>query len=261
MTTGTTIPFEIIVISLATSSDRRAQAAEQLHTTQFSWSFQDAVHGAALAAFPEEYDRRKRLRFWGRDMIPGQIGCFLSHRQVWKKCVQTQKLTLVLEDDFAFQQNLSEVLPIVFASLPHCDVLRLQGLQTDRKYKVLKDYGKNQLVKHYKDTFGTTAYFVKPESAKVLLEKSQRFHAHVDDFFSHDWIHRLNIISILPYPVKPSGLKSTIGVDMQNAKLSLAEKCLTKIRKLSRSIEKRIYRIQTRSVQFSKEADNISHGK
>ena len=247
MTMGTTISFEINVISLQTSSERRLQAAEQLNATPFSWSFQDAIHGASLPTFPEEYDRRKRLRLWGADIVPGQIGCFLSHRQAWKKWVQTQKLMLVLEDDFQFRQNLVEVLPIVAEVMANCDVLRLQGLRTDGKYKVLKDYGKNQLAKHYEDTFGTTAYFVKPESAKVLLEKSHHFHAHVDDFFGHDWIHRLNIVSLLPYPVTPSGLASTIKcLNKPENHLSLAEKWLTKLRKLPRSAQKRIYRMRTR---------------
>jgi glycosyl transferase family 25 len=238
--------FEIIVISLRTSVERRVQVAWQLDATPFSWSFQDAVHGASLPSFPEEYDRGKHLRLLGFDMIPGQIGCFLSHRQAWKKCLQTQKLTLILEDDFQFRQELSEVLPIVFDSLPHFDVLKLQGHQEGWKYKVLKDYGKNQLVKHYHDTFGVAAYFVKPESAKILLEKSNRFHAHVDDFFGHDWIHGLKILCVLPYPVKPSGQPTTIGrFDITKRKLSRTKKLLIKFRRLPRSFAKRFYRMRT----------------
>jgi GR25 family glycosyltransferase involved in LPS biosynthesis len=111
---------------------------------------------------------------------------------------------------------------------------------------VLKDYGKNKLVKHYHDTFGTTAYLLKPEGAKVLLQKSSHFHAHVDDFFGHDWIHGLKILSVLPYPIKPSGAASTISCsDKQAEKLSRIEKWLIKIRKLPRSIRKRLYRMRT----------------
>ncbi len=238
--------IEIIVISLPASSERRAQAVRQLDRTQFSWGFQDAINGAALTSFPEEYDRSKRLRHCGFDMIPGQIGCFLSHRQAWRKCLQTQKLTLVLEDDFQFQQEPSEVLPIALDSLPQYDILRLQGLKDGQKYKVLKNYGKNKLAQYYHDTFGTTAYFLKPAAAKVLLDKSDRFHAHVDEFFSHDWIHRLRILSILPYPVKPSGMPSTIAcTDNPKKKLSITEKWLAKIRKLPRSTAKRFYRMRT----------------
>jgi|GEM_PF-443991 len=241
-----TKPFDIVVISLRNSTERRAQAARQLEATPFLWSFQDAVHGASLPSFPEEYDRSKHLRLHGFDMIPGQIGAFLSHRQAWKKCVETQKLTLILEDDFQFHQKLSEVLPIVFDNLPHYDVLKLQGLREGWQHKVLKDYGKNQLVKHYHDTFGLTAYFIKPESAKVLLEKSRRFHAHGDDFIGHDWIHRLQVLCVLPYPVKPSGQPTTIGrFDIKDGKLSRSQKLLIKLRKLPRSLAKKCYRLRT----------------
>jgi glycosyl transferase family 25 len=179
-------------------------------------------------------------------MNSGQIGCFLSHREAWKKCVANQKPMLVLEDDFLFHKGLSELLPIVFDSLPHFGLLRLQGLKANSKYKVLKDYGESKLVEYYHDTFGTTAYFIKPESAEVLLEKSSRFSCHVDDFLGHDWIHRVKILSILPYPVIPNGMTSTIGCDNQETcRLTKTQKWLTKIMKLRRSIAKRAYRMRT----------------
>jgi glycosyl transferase family 25 len=238
--------FDIVVISLRTSVERRVRVARQLEAMPFTWSFQDAVHGASLSAWPEEYDRKKRLRLWGYDMRPGNLGCFLSHRQVWKKCVETQRLTLVLEDDFEFQQPLAEVLPIVLDNLPHFDVLRLQGLRLNEKFKVLKDYGKNRLVQHYYHTFGTTAYFIKPEAAKRLLEKSNSFHANVDDFFSHDWVHRLQSLCLLPYPVKPNGMQTTIGGFVGEAdKFSRGKKLRLKLRRLPRSFTKKFYRLRT----------------
>lgn len=238
--------FEITVISLARSLERRARAARQLDALPFPWSFQDAIDGAAMTSLPEEYDRRERLRLFGFEMIRGQIGCFLSHREAWKKCVASQKLMLVLEDDFLFQRELSEVLPVVFDSVPYFGVLRLQGLKDGSKYKVLKDYGECKLVDHYHDTFGTTAYFIKPEGAKVLLEKSSRFYCHVDDFFGHDWIHRVKILSVLPYPVVPNGMRSTIGsYDQETCRLTKTQKWLTKIIKLPRSVAKRTYRMRT----------------
>jgi glycosyl transferase family 25 len=238
--------FDIIVISLRTSVERRAQAARQLDAMPFAWSFQDAIHGASLPTFPEEYDRKTHLHLFGGDMIPGQIGAFLSHRQAWKKCLQTQKLTFILEDDFLFRQKLSEILPIVFDNLSNFDVLKLQGHHEDWKHKVLKDYGKNKLVRHYHDTFGLVAYFVKPESAKVLLEKSDHFRAHVDDFVGHDWIHGLKILCVQPYPVTCSGQPSTIsGFDAGKRKLSRSQKLLLKFRRLPRSAAKKLYRMRT----------------
>jgi len=164
---------------------------------------------------------------------------------------------LILEDDFQFRQELSEVLPIVFDNLAHFDVLKLQGHNEDWKYKVLKDYGKNQLVKHYHDTFGVAAYFVKPESAKVLLEKSNRFHAHVDDFFGHDWIHGLRILCIKPYPVTPRGEPTTIGrFDMKKARLGRGKKLLLKVRRLPRSFTKKIYRMRTFPALYFKKSNS-----
>lgn len=39
-----------------------------------------------------------------RPMTMGEIGCFLSHYNIWKKIVeQDQELVLVLEDDIRFE--------------------------------------------------------------------------------------------------------------------------------------------------------------
>jgi glycosyl transferase family 25 len=251
--------FDIVVISLRTSTERRRQAAQQLDAMGFAWSFQDGIDGRALATFPEEYDRQSRMRLHGAEMNPGQVGCFLSHREVWKRCVQSRKLTLALEDDFQFQQNLDGVLPFVSANLSTFDILRLQALRPTWKYKVLKDYGERKLVKHYHDPVGATAYFIKPECARVMLEKSNRFHAHVDDFFGHDWIHRQNILSLLPYAVVPCGLPSTIELSGERkAEIRAGRKWQMKVNKFPRSIQKRLYRMAAFPGLFIQKSERFS---
>ena len=231
-------PVEIIVLSLVRSTERRVEAAKQLDATGLPWSFLDAVDSSKMPPFPPEYDERKHLRYYGCPIPVGQIGCFLSHRLAWEKCVRTNRLAVIFEDDFRLEQNLANVIALAQQHTASFDVLKFQGLKADCPYHVVKHCEGGQLVRHQRDPLGATGYIVKPAAAKVLLEKSRHFHAPVDDFIFHDWIHGLEIISLLPYPVNPSGQRSTISHHVGET-LSRRQKFIVRFYRLPRSVRKR----------------------
>lgn len=244
-------PIDIIVISLRESTARRARAVEQLQASGLTWRFQDAIKGADLPALPVEYDQNRRYQLEGNDLNPGEIGCFMSHREAWKMCVKTQKLMLILEDDFQFQETPADVLSGVFENLPHFDVLRLQGGILTYKYKVLKDYGKTKLVRHYRDPHGTTAYVLKPAAAKKLLERSRKFFECVDIYLGNYGAHRLRVLSLFPYPVTGDKSPSTIQFSAKSApRLNLGRKWLMKLRRLPQSARKRFYELERSTAEF-----------
>ncbi len=120
------------------------------------------------------------------------------------------------------------------------DILRLQGIKADCPHTVVQVCGDRQLVRHHRDPLGATAYFVKPSAAKILLKKSRRFHAPVDDFILHDWIHGLTLLALLPYPMTTSGQPSTIN-HHQGEALSRRQKWQVRFQRLPRSARKRVY--------------------
>lgn len=234
-------PVEIIVVSLLRSTDRRIEAARQLEATGLPWSFLDAVDGSKMPPFPPEYDELQHIRFYGCPIPVGQIGAFLSHRLAWEKCAQTNRLTVVFEDDFQLLQELPAVIALAQQHAASFDVLKLQGLKNDCPYRVVKACEGSQLVRHQRDPLGATGYIVKPSAAKILIEKSRRFHAPVDDFIFHDWIHGLEILSLLPYPVVPGNYLSTIN-HLNVEPLSGQKKFLVRLHRLPRSVQKWFYR-------------------
>lgn len=237
---STVEPIEIVVISLVRSTERRLAAARQLEVAGLPWSFVEAVDAATFPPFPPEFDHQQHIRYYGCPIPVGQIGCFLSHRQAWEKCVQTGRLTLVFEDDFQLLQELPGIIALAQQHAKDFDILRLQGIKTDCPHTVVQADGSNQLVRHHRDPLGATAYFVKPSAAKILLEKSRRFHAPVDDFIFHDWIHGLTLLALLPYPVTLGGQPSTIK-HHHGETLSRRQKWQVRVQRLPRSARKRIY--------------------
>lgn len=246
---STVEPIEIVVLSLVRSTERRLAAARQLETAGLPWSFVAAVDAATFPPFPPEFDQQQHIRYYGCPIPIGQIGCFLSHRLAWEKCVQTGRLTLVFEDDFQLLQELSDIIALAQQHAKDFDILRLQGMETDCPNTVVQACENSQLVRHHRDPLGATAYFVKPSAAKILLEKSRRFHAPVDDFIFHDWIHGLTLLALLPYPVTPGGQPSTI-THHHGETLSRRQKWQVRVQRLPRSACKRIFYSQLALTRF-----------
>ena len=93
-------PVQILVISLERSIDRRMQVEQEMQKISLPWSFLDAIDGSKLTKAPVEYKSNKVKRLQGYELTPNEIGCYLSHKKAWQRCIESGIPTLVLEDDF-----------------------------------------------------------------------------------------------------------------------------------------------------------------
>ena len=96
------IPYKTLVISLVEQKVRRERMTQQLNQAGCDWEFVDGVKGSSLGTYPEEYDRQKRLAYYGYDLSWGELGCLMSHRKAWQRVVDLNQTCLVLEDDVTF---------------------------------------------------------------------------------------------------------------------------------------------------------------
>jgi GR25 family glycosyltransferase involved in LPS biosynthesis len=84
----------VYVISLKSATDRQAQAAAHLGALNIQYELCEAVRGDAL-----EPQRRQQINPAG-NMSPAQIGCYVSHIQIYERMVQEgTTVALILEDD------------------------------------------------------------------------------------------------------------------------------------------------------------------
>lgn len=97
------------VINLVRREDRRTRMADRLARHGIAAAFFPAVDAAATdpallaASFPPP------CRAW--PMLPGEMACALSHRQVWERFLDGEEPVLcVLEDDVAFGDALAALL-------------------------------------------------------------------------------------------------------------------------------------------------------
>jgi len=142
----------------------------------------------------ERYDHR----FFNR---PGGFGCYLSHAQAWKWCVDSGRPIFVFEDDaaFPFQEKtidfIEKTFKLSFSGLKHPEseskseseslillgYLEIPGYKEVRRFPV--DLPENGRVVSVQGLFhGTHLYYITPKAALKLLEKAFPIEMQVDSY-------------------------------------------------------------------------------
>lgn len=224
-----------ILISLKRSEARRKQAIEALTATPLlQWEVLEGIDGLQLRHTPPEYREGKVSRLLGFPLTPSEIGCFLSHRLAWIKCVEKGSDALILEDDFAFKPHFEQAISTLYAQYTEWDIVRLQGLVATPGSPLASgpDY---QIVTNHEDPLGATAYIVKPAAAKKLIAYSSEIFEPLDHFLEHKKIHKLKIVAYKPYPVEITGMVSTMHDRFDRTPITGIRK---KLRSLHRAIDR-----------------------
>lgn len=175
------------VINLKDSVHRRKTVLAELAKYPFlDVELVEAVDGRKLQ--PEKmkssFDTDKFTYKYFRTPKCGEIGCTLSHRNCYRKLLESDKeYALILEDDVRFlypedmETTLNGILNEIKDDKPYLITLGMHMLYYPKKYRQL---GKYTLYKVY-DASGTCAYLVNRQAAKRLLSVSHSY-TLADDF-------------------------------------------------------------------------------
>ncbi len=237
--------LQTLVISLLRSHQRREKAQAELSKTNLNWSFLDAVDGSQLQSFPPEYHSRKVKRLLGFDMTQNEIGCFLSHKKAWQTCLMNNQSTLIFEDDFILLPHFEKTLQLLLTEFHDWRLIRLQAL-AKTQHDVVKIIEDISIVKNQADPLGATAYIIKPEAAKILIEQAKDIYEPLDHFLEHEQKHGVEILAVKPYPVDISKAKSTISDRPED------RKPIKGIRKKIRSFNRVVDRVFSKDPWFPK---------
>ncbi|PRY05228.1 glycosyltransferase family 25 protein [Paraburkholderia sp. BL25I1N1] len=112
----------IHVISLPRSGRRDAIAA-LLSDRGVEFHIEDAVDGRLLthSELTAVYDDAAARRRYGRSLTSAEVACFMSHRSVWRKVVDTGRAAVILEDDAILE-------PVFFERVLHADESELSAV-------------------------------------------------------------------------------------------------------------------------------------
>lgn len=244
-TLAVTSKIKILVISIKGQEDRRSYISQTLNGLGLDWEYIDAVVGKNLNGFPAEYDAQKRLDYFGYHISQGLLGCFLSHRKAWERCIELNQTCLILEDDAKPQPEFMDALQTALNIQDHWDLFRLHGIY-EKKYLSLGHIGSFEIIENLKDPSSAAAFIVKPEAAKALLKYSQSFYMANDDFIECRYLHQLRILAIKPYPVNIEHALPTTITDRYKPKLSLNKRLLKELYQAKHGFKNSIWRIKRR---------------
>ncbi|XP_073705859.1 procollagen galactosyltransferase 2 [Garra rufa] len=170
---------QVYLINLKRRDDRRDRMLRSLEVLGIDATLTEAVDGKALNS--------TQLRALGIEMLPGykdpysdrvltkgEIGCFLSHYNIWKKVVELQQQqVLVLEDDVRFEHNFKSRLNTIMEDVKQSD-LQWDLIYVGRKRLQIKhpehwvEGVKNLVIPDY--SYWTLGYALSLQGAKMLLE-------------------------------------------------------------------------------------------
>jgi GR25 family glycosyltransferase involved in LPS biosynthesis len=103
----------------------------------------------------------------------GQLGCFLSHYQLWKHIVKSNiDLAIILEDDVKIYNNFNKNIDTIYENLPvKFDYVHL-FIHPDKQNIQYLD-GKDGDIIPAEDNFGTVAYMISLRGAKRLIKLTE----------------------------------------------------------------------------------------
>lgn len=214
----------VFVINLARDAERRAAMVAALDEIGMAAEFVPAVDGRALSdADRAAYDRRRCLAVYGVDMLPSELGCYLSHYRLCERIVREEiEAALVLEDDVRLDPALPAIVDALLAG-PAQDwrVVRLNTLRgrvanppsawwRGRQVAALPDgYGLYRLGTH---VLGAGGYLIKRAGAARMVEYGRRIFMPIDHTMDRFWDNGIVPYVVRPFPVHHrADLESRIG--------------------------------------------------
>jgi len=103
----------------------------------------------------------------------GQLGCFLSHFQLWKYIIEQKlDLAIILEDDVKIYKNFNRIIDTIHENLPvKFDYVHLFIHPDKQNIEYLE--GKEGDIIPAEDNFGTVAYLISQRGAKRLIKLTE----------------------------------------------------------------------------------------
>lgn len=177
------------IVNLQADKKRKIHMEKICTKLNLNFEFIKAVNGKNLKNIDYyiSFSRNKVTQGLKRELVPGEIGCILSHQNIYKKVINNKlEYALILEDDV----DISDDIHIAFDNVKNLpidwDIFFIgyhgklnEDLQIEGKhiYQINSKYSVSKLSQK---PYGTYGYIVSYKGAKKLLSKSNTFELPMD---------------------------------------------------------------------------------
>ncbi|SJZ94412.1 glycosyltransferase family 25 protein [Consotaella salsifontis] len=171
--------MDLVYINLDRATERRAFMEAQGERYGMALERLPAVEASTIDAATTAGLGRS----WERPLSPAELGCFLSHRALWRRVAGGSEPMLILEDDVVLSPRVPALLATA-RNLLSIDFLNLENF--DRRRFVSRNErtigGGLSILRLYRDKSGSAAYILWPAGARKLLAAAEHRAAPVDAF-------------------------------------------------------------------------------
>lgn len=217
-----TIP--VYLINLSTSPERLEKSDKRLAQQGISYTRVEGVLGKALNSeeVKKHYSEEINRSYYHTPLTLGQIGCYYSHRKVWRLIAEGDApFGIIMEDDFHLTGDLQKAINTIQSLSIEWDLIKLAAYQS-RERKIAYSQPINEdfdLVVHSKAMSGGAATALTKEAATRLLAATDKFGRPCDSDIQHMWETGVDVLSLMPYPVtQDMDFESTISAKKEPRK-------------------------------------------
>lgn len=246
------VSYEIRVISLSDSLQRREKITNQMQACGLEFQFFDAVDARKMSEADLAALRLKHKPYHG--MSIGGIACTKSHYELmrqWQASSNTDFL-VVMEDDANVTENLKYFLE-QFSKMPllNFTALKIGGRYQKNKRTAILTYQDFISVTYpFMPSYCSVAYIVNRKNAHKLISHLELFDYDTDEKITKDVRLGMPVYEVSPFIVEESGLPSTLS-DFSSTRRHIA---FLPLRRLVNNfhIAKRISVILLNHIMFSR---------
>ena len=197
------VQIKCFIIHLHRAAKRKINVQTMISKLKLETEVIDAVDGNKLT-FDEisKYLSKKNLY---RPNYPfkintGEIGCFLSHRAVWKKIVEEKlDFALIFEDDIQIDyKNFEQSFKVGLNHIKKLGYIQFQTRKITNYALELDNVNGIKILKPKTIPLRTSAQLISYDTALNLLTKSIKIDRPVDGFLQLFWSTKQNISLIQP---------------------------------------------------------------
>ncbi|MDY3115506.1 MAG: glycosyltransferase family 25 protein [Sutterella sp.] len=176
--------FPRYLINLKSSTDRLQSMRARLEPLGLFFERIEAVDAKTLSEEDLSVDQTPSIAY-PRKLRSGELACFLSHRECWKRLVASKDdWALVLEDHCVFSSQVQEYLASTDWIPVECELIQFVWSKNPVYFdKQIPLENENSLVRlNSSSPIGTSAYFISKKAAQIALDESQWIYGPVDNF-------------------------------------------------------------------------------
>ncbi len=183
--------IQVYYINLDKAEERRKAITPQLDELGIPYQRIVAVYGKGLTQ--EEKDKlvnKTRFKlFMQREVLDGEIGCYLSHLNTWKEFLKSKaSYALVFEDDASFNPDeLREVVDELIASNDKWDYINLSPFRPVNGRVITKLTQHHELQAPRRRMWCNACYLINRTAAASLIKHALPIRVAVDQYAHRTW--------------------------------------------------------------------------